>query len=857
MENTSTKYWTLPQDKVISILNSSENGLSEKEAKERLEKYGLNEVSRVGRIWSKILISQFTDPLILVLIGASILAAFVGDITDTAVIIGIVIVNGLLGFYQEHKSEKALEKLRKYIMLRTKVIRNGEKSEIDARYLVPGDIISLEIGDKVPADIRLIKTNELSINESILTGEPYPVEKRIDVIEKPNAIPQEMKNMAFMGTIIAEGKGLGIVTSTGKETQLGKTAALLKEVEEEGDFQRNIKNFGKLLVKIILTSVTIIFLINAFLAKGWLDSFLFAVALAVGIVPESLPIIITISLSHGALLLAKKKVVVKKLVAIEDLGNIDVLCTDKTGTLTENKITLEKFIDINGKQSEEVLKYGLLCNSATHEKQKIAGNPIDVSIWEYARSKRNIKEFTDYNQIADIPFDYDRRIMSTIVRRDRKYIMITKGAVEPLLKASSKVIINGKKLPISKYKQQIENEYHEFANSGFRIIGVASKDINLKNDYTKKDEKNLVFLGFLVFADPPKKGAKESLIHAEKLGIAIKILTGDEPIVSLHIAKEVGLNLKEDDVITGSELEKLEAWQLRQVVNQKTIFARVTPEHKYAIIKALKENGHVVAYLGDGVNDAPALKASDVGIAVDTGAEVAKDAADIVLLKKGLDVIMDGVKEGRKTFSNIVKYIVNTISANFGNMGTLGVISPFLKFLPLLPSQILLNNFLTDTPMMAVSTDTVDEEELKKPRHWDIKHIAKFSAFLGGISSIFDFITIAALIYVLNANEALFRTGWFLESGLSEIMIVFAVRSQKFFLKSKRPSKMLMFISILTVAITLLFIYTPIAEVFQFVQLPLWLLGAIALILIAYFAMVEGFKLIYYKYLIKRIEGWK
>lgn len=842
----TNNYWTELPKEVISKLNSSEAGLSEDEAKRRLQKYGLNEVTKARRTWAQILLAQFTSPLLLILVGASILSAFVGDVTDTIVIIAIVIVNGILGFFQEYKSEKAIEKLKKYITLRAKVIRDGKKTEIDAKYLVPGDIVLIEIGDKIPADLRLIKTNELSIDQSLLTGEPYPVEKNTTPIKKENPIPQEMTNIAFMGTIVAKGEGLGVVIATGKDTQFGRTASLLKEVEEESAFQKNIRNFGNLLIKIILTAVALIFLINAFLAKGWLDSFLFAIALAVGIVPESLPIVITISLSHGALLLAKKKVVVKKLASIEDLGNIDVLCTDKTGTLTENKIRLEKFIDLNGKENDKILTYALLCNSED--------NPIDRAIIEYCRGK---KDTSSYQKIDEIPFDYERKMMSVLVKEGKKHLMITKGAVESVIKVSSKAVIGNKKINISKCQKKIRQIFSELANSGFRVVAVASKEVK-KKKLSERDEKNLTLLGFLAFIDPPKKEAKHSIEHAEKLGIAIKILTGDEPIVTLHIAKEVGLNLSENDVITGSELEQLNNIELMQVVNQKTIFARLTPEHKYKIIKALKENNHVVAYLGDGVNDAPALKAADVGIAVDSGAEVAKDAADIVLLRKGLDVIMDGVVEGRRTFSNIVKYILNTISANFGNMGTLGIVSPFLKFLPLLPSQILLTNFLTDTPMMAISTDTVDEKELKKPRRWDIKHIAKISTLLGGISSIFDIITITVLIYILNASTELFRTGWFFESVLSEIIIVFSIRSSGFFLKSKRPSNILIGISILTALLALIFVTIPqIGQFFQFVPLPLPLFGLIILILALYFASVEIFKFLYYKFVENESYGNK
>lgn len=850
MAEAKEGYWKLSSEELFSKFETSLEGLKVSEAKARLEKYGLNEIESGKKSWLKIFSSQFTSPLILVLVASAIIAMFVGDATDSLIIIAIVFVNGLLGFFQEYKSEQAIEKLKKYISFYAKVVRGDNKVEIDSKEVVPGDIITLEIGDKVPADIRLVNTNNISINESILTGEPYPVSKNEKVLSKDNLTVQEIKNMAFMGTVVAEGQGIGIVVKTGKSTEFGKTVSLLKGIETEGDFQKNITKFGKTLTNIILALITIIFLLNTILGKSFLDSFMFAIALAVGIVPESLPIVITVSLSRAALQLAKKKVVVKKLAAIEDVGNVDVLCTDKTGTMTENKITLEHFVGIDKKSSRDILEYGLICNSAVRSgKGEFKGNPVDASIHEYA--KAHSIHVLGHSNISVLPFDFNRRLMSVLIKKDKKHYQITKGAVENLVKISTKIIIGKKLLPIAGYKRKITEVYNEFVNKGYKVIGVSVKDVKKAKALTRKDESGLTFVGFLVFIDPPKKSAKASVQKAKELGVSIRILTGDDPLTTAAIAKSIGLELGTDSIITGDEIEKMDDAKLQKVAEKKIIFARVNPEHKFRIIKALRANNHVVGYIGDGINDAPALKEADVGISVDTGADVAKDASDIVLLEQDLGVIIEGIREGRKTFSNIMKYIVNTISANFGNMGTLGFISPFLKFLPLLPSQILLNNFLTDTPMIAISTDNVDEAELKRPKKWNISHITKLCAFLGGISTIFDFATIAVLIYMLQANAALFRTGWFIESGLSEIIIAFAVRSKGFFLRSVRPSKIFLWASVGTIVLTLAIVYSPIGKFFQFVHLPLWLIGAIVLILCGYFVLTESVLLIYYKYFYK------
>jgi len=592
---------------------------------------------------------------------------------------------------------------------------------------------------------------------------------------------------------------------------------------------------------VILIGTFLIFAVNSILGRSVFESFLFSMALAVGIVPESLPIIITLSLSKGAVRMAKKGVIVKKLVSIEDLGNLDVLCCDKTGSITESEVTLEGFLDINNHVNEKVLVYGLLCNSAMFHNNSIRGNPIDISIWHYARS-HNINPSSKYQKIYEVPLDYETKKMAVVVKEKDKYLLISKGAPETILSSSSHVLINQERRSIDSYKKKIENAYKKLCNNGYRVVAVASKSIPKKSNYKEMDEKDLTFLGFLTFIDPPKKTSKEALDLFRKLGVKLKILTGDEPIITKKIAEEIGFVHGEcEKILLGKDIDKMNDYELRKAVEDVTIFARVTPEKKFRILKALKANGHITGFLGDGVNDSPALREADVGISVETGSDVTKDAADIILTHKSLKVIADGIEEGRKTFSNVIKYILNTISANVGNMTTLGIISLRLNFLPMLPTQILLANFLSDAPLLAISTDNVDKEELTKPKRWDIKNIERFTTIFGGISSVFDFITIIILIFALQANPQLFRTGWFLESVLSEIVVTFAIRTRKRFYASK-PGKILLVTSIITALLTIWIVFSPFGYLFEFVPLVNWLLIAIGLILVAYFFIVEILK---------------
>jgi Mg2+-importing ATPase len=834
---------------VLGQLDSSEGGLSKKQVGERLVQYGPNEISkRKVRAGLFIFLSQFKNPLVIILIGASIVAAFLGELTDAMIIIVIVVINGLLGFFQEYRSEKAVERLGKYITFTAKVIREGEKRHVDTKELVPGDVVLLGTGDVVPGDMRLLNVDELSIDESSLTGESYPVRKTSSEISAESPPIHEMKNIGFMGTYVKGGEESGVIIATGKDTYLGKTAQLLKKIKRESEFQKTMTKFGYTLIEIVLASVVLIFLINVLLVRDIISTILFSVALAIGMVPEALPIVITIALSSGALLLAKKNVIVKRLVSVEDLGNVDTVCTDKTGTITENKLTLEKYVDVNGKPEDKLILYSLLCNSI--RKKKDIGNPIDTAIWNYTQQNFDTKALEKYSVIKEMPFDSTRKKMTVVIRANGKLLLISKGAPESILDISTHVWQNSE-VSLLKDKESAKKLYEEYGNKGYRVIAVAYKEVEEKESYTKDDEFGLTLLGYIAFIDPPKRTAKDAIKLSRKMGIEVKILTGDGPYVSKEIARQVGLKVEDDEVMLGQEVDKLTDEELQEKVNKIVIFSRATPEHKYRVVKALRKNGRVTACLGDGVNDAPALKEADVGIAVDKGSDIAKDAADIILLKKGLKVIVDGIREGRRTFSNIVKYVIYTISGNFGDLYTIGAASAVLHFLPLLPSQLILANFVTDTPVVAVSTDNVEKEALVRPRRWDITHIFKFGGILGLVSAVFDVILILLLFFVFNLGAVLFRTALFVEIVLSEVLVLFMIRTDKFFLKSTPPSKKLVLASAIALFITFALIYLPITSIFEFTSLPLLLLGVIILVTVGYIIVTEIVKLAYFKKLIK------
>jgi len=828
-------YWSKSSEKIFMELNSSKNGLCEEEVNARLRQYGLNDIpKRREKSALNLLISQLKDLLVVALIVASIVSFFTGGEIEALTILFIVTLNVIVGFAQEYKSENALRKLAVLIRYRAKVLRDNKVLEVDTRNIVPGDIILLETGDRIPADLRLIEVDELEIDESVVTGESYPVQKSSVPIVAEKLEPQKMENMAFLGTLIVNGKGKGIVVSTGMKSTLGQVAGYLKLTEPETNYERSIKSFSKFLIKGILVGITFIFIMNALTGKTFFDSALFSLALAVGIIPESLPIIITIGLSRGAILMSRSGVIVKKLNVIEDLGNMDIFCSDKTGTITANKITLTDYIDLDGNRNAELLRLSCHCVSIVEEGEKATGSPIDVAIFEYCKKQPTLASSCELVEL--IPFNYSRRRMSVIARKEGKLLLVCKGAPERMLQVCSTMKVGDKITELNIDK--VNRLYEDLSRKGIRVIGLGVKEVEEKDDYSEIDEYDLTFVGLLCFIDPLKPTAKQSIDELKELGVDIKILTGDSPLVAKTIAEEAGITV---EMLTGSEIDGMNDETLRKVVEKTNVFARLTPEQKTKIVQTLSKNGHVTGFLGDGVNDAPALKAADVGISVDGAVDIAKEAADIVLTESSLEILRKGIVEGRTTFGNTTKYILNTVSANLGNMSSLAIVSVIFNFLPMLPFQVLLTNLISDGPLLSISTDRVDEEELLAPKNWNIRLISRFTTFFGGISSIFDFVTMAFFFIVAGGDVALFRTGWFIESTLSEILVTFPIRTKKRFYES-RPSTILLVSSIICGLLTVLLPYSPLGTFLEFRPPDFLELLAIFGILAAYFSAVELIK---------------
>lgn len=831
--------WSLPAEKAFAHTDSSPQGLTHGEVLLRLQKYGKNEFTEEKRQagW-QIFLYQFRSPLVFILIIAAVIAYFLGEHLDAVVILAIVVLNSGLGFYQEYKAERSLRELRKFITHHNNVRREGTIISVNSKELVPGDIVYIQRGEIIPADMRLLQAENLTTDESALTGESFPVDKTANIINAKSALPQDLKNMALAGTTVLSGTGEGIVVATGSKTFLGKTARFLAEEETHGEFHKGILKFSNFLLKIVFITTIIVFAVNAFLERGIVTSFLFAIALAVGITPEVLPIIITVALSNGAQNLVKEKVVIKKLASIEDLGNMDVLCSDKTGTITEGTMSLSSYVNLQDKKDFQILLYGLLCNSIKKEKQHHSfENPIDRAILESPDFSSISGKAKQYHLLHETEFDYSRRMMSVLLLKDKSRILVVKGAAEAVL-ARSKIS--------SSLRQEIETKIKSYEQSGLKPIAIAEKKME-KNTAGKEDETNLTLLGFLLFHDPPKKTVKEALQVLQKQDVQVKIITGDGPEITNHICREVNFSIAGNRILLGSELETMSQATFDAMCNNYNVFARVSPEQKLKIVKALQERGHVVGFLGDGINDAPALHQADVGISVNSASPVAKGAADILLLHKSLNVLSRGIREGRKTFGNIMKYIFNTISANFGNMFTISLSSFFLSFTPLLPSQIILANFLTDFPMLTLSKDRVDEDLLHKPRRWNIKFIGKFMYVFGAISSIFDLMFILPLIFLFKATPELFRTAWFTLSILTEIIGTFIIRTRKAFYRSK-PSFWFVAMSIFAVALTVTIITSSFGnKIFTFVRMPPTILLYSFGVLVLYIIALEIAKRKFYK----------
>ena len=827
-------YIASSQELLFEKLKTSPKGLTEQEAKKRLEEYGLNEPAKNKKRTILIqILSKFLNPLVIVLLVIAAFSLFFGEKIEALLVILMAIMSVFLSFIQEHRAGKEAEKLSEMVRATATVYRNGKAREVKIREIVPGDIIDLFAGDMIPADLRIISCKDLFINQASLTGESFPVEKTSAASQVKGDSPSELANIAFMGSSVVSGTGLGVVVKTGLSTQFGELSRRLASIVVETSFDKGIRKFTWLMIRLMLVLVVIIFAVNALLKHNFVDAFLFSLAVAVGLTPEMLPMLVAINLSKGAIAMSKKDVIVKRLSSIQNFGAMDVLCTDKTGTLTLDKIVLEKHCDVVRKEDSDVLRLAYL-NSFYQTGLK---NILDRAVLKYEKLVVN-----QYKKIDEVPFDFSRKIMSVVVEMDEKHRIIAKGAPEEIFKRCNKYELDGEILDMEQLiLTDLKTEFDSLSSEGFRVLAIGYKDFaNKKEVYSKDDEQDLILKGYIAFLDPPKPTAKRAIEALRKLGIEFKVLTGDNELVTKKICSDVGLDIK--GLVTGEIVERTSDEELCVLVNTTSVFARLSPLQKERIIHALHKNNHTVGYLGDGINDAPALKAADVGISVNNAADIAKESADIILLKKSLMVLEDGVIEGRKTFGNILKYIKMGASSNFGNMISMTGASIFLPFLPMLPIQILLNNFLYDVSQVAIPSDEVDKEYLLKERPWNIKYIEKFIIFIGPISSIFDFITFGVLIWIFHARQPLFNTGWFLESLCTQTLVIHIIRTGKIPFIESKPSQFLIFTSIYIVTIGLILPLIPLGQYFKFVVPPPAFFAALLMIIAAYLFLVQFVK---------------
>ena len=798
--------------------------------------------------------SRFKSPLVIILIIAGGVSAALGSIPSVVVIYTMVFLSVSLAYYQENNASKAAELLREKVATLATVLRDNVKQEIKLPLIVPGDVVLLSAGDITPADARIIEAKDLFVNQSALTGESFPVEKTAAPIKAKGASITEWNNYMFMGTSIVSGTASAVVVRTGGFTEYGKIAEKLVEKAPETEFEKGTKQFGFLIMQVTFLLVMFVFMINALLhpdAQGVLQALLFAVALAVGLTPELLPMIITINLSKGAQAMSKKGVIVKRLSSIETFGSMNVLCTDKTGTLTENQIKLLLHIDLEGHEDEKVLLYSFL-NSHYQTGLK---SPLDEAILKHQEI-----DVTAFQKIDEVPFDFVRRRVSVVVEKERQRFFIAKGAPEEILKVCSYFEVDGLISDITEeIRKKIEQKYFDLSNDGLRVLGVASKKLREeKAVYSINDEREMTFLGFVAFLDPPKETAKQSIQMLSDAKVELKILTGDNEFVTRKVCSELGFEIK--SIALGSEIALMTDEALSAVVEEANVFARVTPAQKDRIINVLKTNGHVVGFMGDGINDAPSLKTSDVGISVNNAVDVARESADIILLKNDLTVLGEGVLEGRKTFGNTMKYIMMGVSSNFGNMFSAAGGSIFLPFLPMLPIQILLNNLLYDTSQTVMTTDNVDPEYIEKPKRWDISFIRRFMIIIGPVSSLFDYVTFFTMLFVFQRFidpklfASSFQTAWFVESLCSQTLVVLIIRTRRVPFYKSKPSKYLavMLLSVITFAIIVP--YTPVGAFFGFTPPPPAFYLALAGILAAYALLAETVKKWFYKRYGQRVE---
>jgi len=829
-------YIGCPAEVLFEKLKTASKGLTEKEAQKRLQEYGYNEPAKKKKrtILTQIL-SKFINPLVIVLLIIATFSLFFGEKISALLVSLMAIMSVFLSFTQEYRAGREAEKLSEMVRATATVYRNGKSREIKIREIVPGDIVDLFAGDMIPADLRIISCKDLFINQASLTGESFPIEKIAEFIQTKNGSISELRNIAFMGSSVVSGTALGVVIKTGISTQFGELSRKLATMRIQTSFDKGIHKFTWLMLRAMFFMVLFIFTINALRRGNFIESILFSLGVAVGLTPEMLPMLVAINLSKGAIAMSKKDVIVKRLNSIQNFGAMDVLCTDKTGTLTMDKIILEKHCDVVRKDDDDVLRYAYI-NSFYQTGLK---NILDRAILKH--EKLLIQQF---KKIDEIPFDFSRKIMSVVVEMNGKHRIISKGAPEEIFKKCTKYELEGEILDMEDLiLSDLKEEYDNLSAEGFRVLAIAYKDMdNGRQVYSKEDEKDLILKGYVAFLDPPKPTAIKAIQALEKLGIEFKVLTGDNELVTKKICSEVGLDVKV--LATGEQVDKLNDKELQELVKTTDVFARLSPLQKERIIHALHENKHIVGYLGDGINDAPALKTSDVGISVNNAVDIAKESADIILLKKSLMVLEDGVIEGRKTFGNIVKYIKMGSSSNFGNMFSMTGGIMFLPYLPMLPIQILLNNFLYDVSQVAIPTDKVDKEYLIKPRPWNVQYIKKFMIIIGPISSIYDFLTYGVMLFIFHASAPLFHTGWFIESLCTQTLVIHVIRTGKVPFLESRPSRFLILTSVFIVTAGILIPFSPLAKPFGFVVPP------------PLYFVILFFMVITYLFLVQVVKNW-
>ncbi|ESY89397.1 magnesium-translocating P-type ATPase [Mesorhizobium sp. LNHC209A00] len=827
-------YWSIETNDLLLRFETSVSGLASSEAASRLAKFGRNTPASTSSTSAlAVFARQFRSPLVLILIFAASVSAFVGEGQEAAIIGAIVLASCVLSFTQEFGASRATEALKQRISRKAIVLRDGAECSVAAEEIVPGDLIRLSAGNLIPADGIILDARDFNVSEAVLTGETFPV------VKEPGRTPPEASlaqrsNAVFTGTSVRSGTATVLAVTTGSHTEIASIAAALERKIPETGFARGIRLFGYLMTEIMLAIVILVFFANLLLHRPLIESLLFSLALAVGLTPELLPAIISVTLARGARAMAANGVIVRRLDAIENLGSMDLLCTDKTGTLTEGVIHLDGWLDADGNPSADILLWARL-NATMQTGLK---NPLDEAIACTPGEGASLAPFT---KVDEIPYDFIRKRLSVVVRtRDAEDLLITKGAVQNVLDTCSFVrTAEGLETLDKMHRAAIDERFRRWSADGYRVLGLAIRRVESAKTFSRKDEIDLAFAGFLLFLDPPKKGVKETLAELAQRGIAVKVISGDNRYVAAHLAQAIGL--RADRIMTGDELSKLTKSALFAGVQHTDLFVEIDPNQKERIVQALRSRGHVVGYLGDGINDAPALHEADIGISVDSAVDVAREAADIILLKQDLGVLVRGVDDGRKTFANTMKYISITTSANFGNMISMAVASLFLPFLPLLAKQILLNNFLSDVPSLAIASDNVDPDQLRRPRHWDIRFVRRFMISFGLVSSLFDFATFAFLLFFAHATEAAFQTAWFVESLLTELAIVLIVRTHRAFWAS-RPSPLLAWLTLAVGIIAIMIPYLPFAAWFGFVPLPLPVLAGLVAITALYLLASEATK---------------